>query len=163
MTPGCRGSCCRQWTTPSWQRMALSKRFSREAVYVFCGVTEKKTGRRDKTRLNLRTWWCWLLSQPQDQIAQKEEAQLAACTFWWQNLYFCIWTDAGKSYQPKLLQKWQTARVRNGTLKKDVRYIFRSSLFFSFLGQTWAENLGPWHWRLRNIAVFLQSKIRIGI
>ena len=35
----------------------------------------------DETRLYLRTWWCWLLSQPQDQIAQKEEARLAACTF----------------------------------------------------------------------------------
>ena len=54
----------------------------------------------DETRLYLRTWWCWLLSQPQDQIAQKEEARLTACTFWWQNLYFWIWTDAWKSYKP---------------------------------------------------------------
>ena len=116
---------------------------------------------RDKTRLYLRTWWCWLLSQPQDQIAQKEEARLAACTLWWQSLCFCTGTDGWKSYQPKLLQKWHTARVRNGTIKKDVRHIFRSSLFFAFLGHTWAQNLCPWHWRLWNIAGFLQSQIRI--
>ena len=91
----------------------------------------------------------------------KRGSSTSSMYLWWQSLCFCTGTDAWKSYQPKLLQKWHTARVRNGTIKKDVRHIFRSSLFFAFLGQTWAQNLCPWHWRLWNIAGFLQSQIRI--
>ena len=91
----------------------------------------------------------------------KRGSSTSSMYLWWQSLCFCTGTDGWKSYQPKLLQKWHTARVRNGTIKKDVRHMFRSSLFFAFLGQTWAQNLCPWHWRLWNIAGFLQSQIRI--
>ena len=157
MTPGCRWSCCRQWTTPNLQRMALGKRFSREAVKVFCVVTEMK--RQDKI---VPEDMMVLIAIPTPRPDRaKRGSSTSSMYLWWQSLCFCTGTDGWKSYQPKLLQKWHMARVRNGTLKKDLRHVFRSSLFFTFLGQTWAENLGPWHWRLWNIAGFLQSRIRI--
>ena len=57
------------------------KDFQGKQFMSFVLLLKKKIVWRDKTRFYLRTWWCWLLFQPQDQIAQKEGARPAACTF----------------------------------------------------------------------------------
>ena len=143
--------------------MALGKRFfSSEAVYVFCVVTgKKKTVWRDKTRLYLRTWWCWLLSQPQDQIAQKEEARLTACTCDGKASVSALELMGENHTSQSCCRNGKRRGSETALWKKDLRHVFRSSLFFTFLGRTWAQNLCPWHWRLWNIAGFLQSQIRI--
>ena len=40
-------------------------------------------------------------------------------------------------HQPKLLQKWQTARVRNGTKKKVFQYHKKMAKFTQFKGLVW--------------------------